>query len=68
MPGAHDFWTAFGLVLVFEGLIYGGFPALARRVAMDVLRLPEHVLRFVGTGAIALGVLIVWLARSALAG
>ncbi|PBB40277.1 hypothetical protein CK222_28880 [Mesorhizobium sp. WSM3866] len=59
----QDFLAAIGLVLVIEGLVYGGFPALARRLAAEVLSLPENVLRIAGLAAIALGVAIVWLVR-----
>lgn len=59
-----DLVAALGLVLVFEGLIYGGFPNAAKRLAQDVLQIPEHVLRLAGIAAMALGVMIVWLARS----
>ena len=64
-PGSRvrDFLAAFGLVLVFEGLVYGGFPALARRLASEVLSMPEAVLRAAGLAAIAMGVGVVWLAR-----
>ncbi len=58
-----DFLAAMGLVLVVEGLIYGGFPGLARRLATEVLATPEHVLRVGGLVAIAAGVGIVWLVR-----
>ncbi|TIS72503.1 MAG: DUF2065 family protein, partial [Mesorhizobium sp.] len=40
----QDFLAAIGLVLVIEGLVYGGFPALARKLAAEVLSLPENVL------------------------
>ncbi len=59
----RDFLAAVGLVLVFEGLVYGGFPALARRLASEVLSMPEAVLRAAGLAAIAMGVGVVWLAR-----
>lgn len=59
----QDFLAAVGLVLVIEGLVYGGFPALARRLAAEVQSLPENALRLGGLGAIAVGVGIVWLAR-----
>ena len=59
-----DLIAALGLVLVFEGLIYGGFPNAAKRLAQDVLQIPEHVLRIAGIAAMAVGVLLVWLARS----
>ncbi|MER2536950.1 MAG: DUF2065 family protein [Rhizobiaceae bacterium] len=58
-----DFLVAMGLVLVVEGLVYGGFPGLARRLATEVLGTPENVLRVAGLIAIAAGVFIVWLAR-----
>ena len=31
-----DFLAAIGLVLVFEGLVYGGFPHLAKHLAKQV--------------------------------
>lgn len=58
-----DFLAAMGLVLVVEGLIYGGFPKLAKRLATEVLSLPENTLRIGGLCAIAAGVGVVWLAR-----
>lgn len=54
---------ALGLVLVVEGLVYGGFPRLAKRLAAEVLAVPENTLRVAGLVAIAAGVLVVWLAR-----
>jgi uncharacterized protein YjeT (DUF2065 family) len=59
----HDFLTAVGLVLVVEGIVYGGFPALARRLAAEVLSIPENMLRVAGLVAVAIGVGIVWLVR-----
>ena len=58
-----DFLAALGLVLVIEGLIYGGFPHLAKRMGAEVQGLPENALRIGGLGAIAVGVFIVWLVR-----
>ncbi|MFU0503180.1 DUF2065 domain-containing protein [Pseudaminobacter sp. NGMCC 1.201702] len=58
-----DFIAAMGLVFVVEGLVYGGFPGLARKLASEVLSTPENHLRVAGLAAIALGVGIVWLAR-----
>jgi uncharacterized protein YjeT (DUF2065 family) len=52
-----------GLVLVIEGLIYCGFPGLAKRLATEVLATPENLLRIGGLAAIAIGVGVVWLAR-----
>ncbi|RWC45257.1 MAG: DUF2065 domain-containing protein [Mesorhizobium sp.] len=61
----QDFLAAIGLVLVIEGLVYGGFPGLARKLATEVLSLPENALRIAGLAAIAIGVGIVWLVRGA---
>lgn len=58
-----DFLAAIGLVLVVEGLIYGGFPGLAKRLANEVLGMPENALRIAGLVSIAFGVGIVWLVR-----
>ena len=58
-----DFVAAIGLVLVVEGLVYGGFPGLAKRLATEVLGMSEQALRIAGLVAIAAGVGIVWLVR-----
>jgi len=59
----QDFVAAVGLVLVIEGLVYGGFPGLARKLASEVLSMPENALRIGGLAAIAAGVATVWLVR-----
>ena len=59
----QDFLAAIGLVLVIEGLVYGGFPGLARKLATEVLSMPENALRIGGLAAIAIGVGVVWLVR-----
>ena len=58
-----DFIAAIGLVLVIEGLVYGGFPQLAKKLGVEVQTVPENVLRIGGLVAIAAGVGIVWLVR-----
>ena len=58
-----DFLTAVGLVLVFEGVLYGGFPAAAKRFAAEVAGQNESLLRSIGIAAMLIGVCIVWLAR-----
>lgn len=58
-----DFLAALGLVLVVEGLVYGGFPGLAKKLATEVLSTSENTLRIAGLVAIAAGVLVVWIAR-----
>ena len=52
-----------GLVLVAEGLIYGGFPRLAKRLAGEMLGMPEGALRIADLMVIAVGVGVVWLVR-----
>ena len=58
-----DFLAALGLLFVFEGLICGGAPQAAKRMAAQVLALPDSVLRAVGVGSMVLGLGIVWLVR-----
>lgn len=59
----QDFLAAVGLVLVIEGLLYGGFPGFAKRVAAEAANAPETSLRAAGIVAIAAGVFVVWLVR-----
>jgi len=58
-----DFLAAMGLVLVIEGVVYGGFPGLAKRLAQEVQSMPENALRIAGLAAIIVGVGIVWMLR-----
>ena len=58
-----DLFVALGLVLVIEGVLYGGLPQLAKRLAAEALSAPEPVLRIGGLICVAAGVLIVWLVR-----
>ena len=51
LPGARE---ALG-VLVAEGLLYGGFPQAAKRLAETVTGMPETRLRMIGIASIALG-------------
>ncbi len=52
-----------GLVLVIEGLVYGGFPGPMKRLAAQMADIPENALRIFGLAALALGVGVVWLIR-----
>ncbi|WP_173932106.1 DUF2065 family protein [Chelativorans sp. Marseille-P2723] len=58
-----DFLAALGLVLVFEGLLYGGLPSLAKRLAADIVEMPEGMMRGIGLAVMIAGVFIVWLVR-----
>jgi len=58
-----DFLAAVGLLFVLEGLLYGGFPSLAKKLAREASETPENMLRIAGLAALAIGVGIVWLVR-----
>lgn len=58
-----DLIVALALVLVIEGVLYGGLPHLAKRLAAEVLAMPEQAMRVGGLVAVAIGVLIVWFVR-----
>ncbi len=58
-----DFLAAVGLLFVFEGLLYGGFPFFARKLAREASEAPETTLRIAGIAALAIGVAIVWFVR-----
>jgi uncharacterized protein len=52
-----------GAVALEGCLICGGFPNLAKKLAGEVLSMPENGLRIAGLAAITIGVGIVRLAR-----
>ena len=58
-----DLLTAFGLVLVIEGLLWALAPRFGRRMLEAASEMPENSLRIAGAGAVAAGVVIVWLVR-----
>jgi hypothetical protein len=62
------FLTAVGLVLVFEGVLYAAAPGALKRMAVMMQEMPEDTLRIGGLAAVAVGVAIVWVARSVLSG
>ena len=57
-------FTALGLVLVIEGLLYALVPGQLRRMVELLRQVTDDQLRIGGASAIALGVLIVWITRS----
>ncbi len=59
-----DLVTAFGLFLVIEGIIYGAFPSLGRMVGEFLRTAPEDTLRITGLASAAIGLGVVWIARS----
>lgn len=59
-----DFAAALGLVLVIEGALYAAAPSLGKLMMRQGLAASDNQLRICGLAALALGVGIVWLARS----
>lgn len=53
-----------GLVLVFEGLVLALLPNRLEDLIQLISDLPIETRRAYGLGAVALGVLLVWMARS----
>lgn len=55
---------ALGLVLVIEGLVYALAPFLVEKMLEAMKGMPLETRRRIGLAAVALGVFVVWLARS----
>ncbi len=60
----QDILTAFGLVAVIEGLALALAPRRLDDVLAALAQMPPETRRVIGLGVIALGVVIVWLART----
>jgi uncharacterized protein len=58
-----DFLVAVGLVFVFEGLVFAGFPGMAKRAMASALETPDATLRVIGIASAVLGVVVIWLVR-----
>lgn len=61
-----DLVTALGLVLVIEGIVYGAFPFLGRQIGEFLRTASDDLLRMAGLVSAAIGLAIVWFARSIL--
>ena len=59
----EDLLVGLGLVLVVEGLIWALAPSMGKSMLETAAAMPQQALRFFGTSAVAVGVLIVWLVR-----
>jgi len=59
-----DLWTALGLVLVLEGVMYALFPEQMIEMLRKMPEIPPAMLRVAGLTAIVIGWLVVWLVRS----
>ena len=58
-----EFIVAIGLVLVIEGLVFAGFPAAAKRLAVSAMESPESALRIAGIASAVIGLVLIWLVR-----
>jgi uncharacterized protein len=59
----YDFLVGIGLVLVIEGLLWALAPRLAFKLLQLAIDTPEERLRIGGAVAVAVGVVLVWVAR-----
>lgn len=59
----NDLIVGFGLVLVFEGLLWAAFPDLATKLLIAAAQTPQRSLRTAGAIAMAFGLAIVWIVR-----
>ncbi|MBT3305485.1 MAG: DUF2065 domain-containing protein [Alphaproteobacteria bacterium] len=54
-------WTALGLAIALEGILYSLFPDAMKRMMAQVIVLPSGTIRGFGIGAAVTGVFILWL-------
>lgn len=61
-------WTAIGLVLVIEGLTYALVPSKMKQLMATMQNLSDEQLRITGTAVLAVGVMLVFVARQLMGG
>lgn len=61
----NDLLAAIGLVFVIEGLVFAAFPGFVLRAMETALEMGESALRWSGIVSALIGVIMVWLVRSA---
>ncbi|HEX4572623.1 MAG TPA: DUF2065 domain-containing protein [Dongiaceae bacterium] len=61
--GLADVLTAFGLMLVIEGLTFAAAPGSAKRALATLLVQPAGLLRGIGILAMLAGLILVWAVR-----
>ena len=59
----HAILQSLGLVFVIEGLIYAVAPGAMRRMMAELPKLSDEQIRIAGVAALALGVLVAWIAK-----
>ena len=60
----RDFGSALGLMLAIEGLVMAAFTEPMRKRMAEMSRVEARRLRWIGIGAAAVGVIVVWAART----
>ena len=58
-----DFLIGLGILLVFEGILFLGFPGWMRRAMKSALASPDSVLRLAGIISAVGGLLLIWFIR-----
>ena len=56
----QDVFVALGIVMAFEGLLYGLFPNAMQRAMAYMLQMPPEQLRYTGLGMATIGVALIW--------
>jgi len=59
----NDLVTAFGLMLVIEGLLYALFPGFMRKALAQLLALADHQVRVSALITACIGIGFVWWVR-----
>ncbi|MEM8631439.1 MAG: DUF2065 domain-containing protein [Pseudomonadota bacterium] len=59
---------AIGLVCVIEGLVFALAPSRLEDIVRLIAEIPHETRRTLGLGVLALGVILIWIARSLGAG
>jgi len=59
----NELVTAFGLMLVIEGLLYALFPNFMRKAMAEILALADNQVRITALLTAFIGLGIVWLVR-----
>ncbi len=59
-----DIFLALGLVLVIEGLVFALAPSRLEDLVRLIAETPLETRRAIGLGAVACGVLLIWLVRA----
>ncbi|MBI4389543.1 MAG: DUF2065 domain-containing protein [Nitrospinae bacterium] len=57
------FLSALGLMMIFEGIPYFGFPSRVKEFARRIPEIPDRALRAIGLAVMLLGLLVIYLGR-----